>query len=105
MLCKKLSIFCFMFTGFYSNHSLRATCATRLFEQGVDEQLIAQKTGHRSNAIRGYKRPSANQEKEVSEIIQGHGDTSKRHCVSADNSTVTSHSGGITINVNLNTNK
>ena len=28
-----------------TNHSLRATAATRLFEAGVDEQLIMQRTG------------------------------------------------------------
>ncbi|KAK6174876.1 hypothetical protein SNE40_013441 [Patella caerulea] len=44
------------FKGFFTNHSLRATCATRLFRSGVDEQLIAKTTGHRSNAIRAYKR-------------------------------------------------
>ena len=34
--------------GFFTNHSLRATTATRLFHSGVDEQLIMTKTGHRS---------------------------------------------------------
>jgi hypothetical protein len=71
-----LYVFLFLsliFSGFYSNHSLRATCATRLFQCGVDEQLIAAKTGHRSLAIRSYKRPCLRQEKEVSTIIQeGH---------------------------------
>ena len=32
--------------GHYSNHSLRRTAATRLFEAGVDEQLIMLHTGH-----------------------------------------------------------
>ncbi|XP_046367712.2 transcriptional regulator QRICH1-like [Haliotis rufescens] len=40
------------FTGFFTNHSLRATVATRLYEQGFDEQLISERTGHRSTAIR-----------------------------------------------------
>jgi hypothetical protein len=35
-------------TGYYTNHSLRATTATRLFAEGVDEQLIMARTGHRS---------------------------------------------------------
>ncbi|XP_046578507.1 uncharacterized protein LOC124286206 [Haliotis rubra] len=52
------------FEGFYSNHSLRATCATRLFQSGIDEQLIARTTGHRSTAVREYKRVSTAQEKE-----------------------------------------
>ncbi len=37
--------------------SLRATCATRLYEHGVDEQLIMERTGHRSEkGVRVYKR-------------------------------------------------
>ncbi len=44
--------------GKYTNHSLRATCATRMFEAGVDEQLIKTFTGHKSDAVRDYKRVS-----------------------------------------------
>jgi integrase len=40
------------FGGYFANHSLRATAATRLFDANVDEQLIMQKTGHASNAVR-----------------------------------------------------
>ena len=29
--------------GFYSNHSLRSTCATTLYQNAVDEQLIQEK--------------------------------------------------------------
>lgn len=44
-------------SGYKTNHSLRATCATRLFEKGVDEQLIMNRTGHRSEkGVRNYKR-------------------------------------------------
>ena len=46
------------FAGFFSNHSLRATAATRLFDQNTDEQLIMMKTGHTSSAVRSYKRVS-----------------------------------------------
>jgi len=43
--------------GYKTNHSLRATCATRLFQQNVDEQLIMSRTGHRSvKGVRSYKR-------------------------------------------------
>lgn len=43
--------------GHYTNHSLRATAATRLFEAKVDEQLIMQRTGHSTTAgVRSYKR-------------------------------------------------
>ena len=41
--------------GHYTNHSLRVTSATRLFEACVDEQLIMQRTGHSSTAVRTYK--------------------------------------------------
>ena len=34
--------------GHHTKHSLRATTATKLFQQGVDEQLIMARTGHRS---------------------------------------------------------
>ena len=37
--------------GNFRNHSLRKACATRLFRKGVDPQLIAEQTGHRSSAI------------------------------------------------------
>ena len=57
--------------GFFTNHSLRATAATRLYHAGVDEQLITQKTGHRSTAVRAYKRTSSIQEEMVSKVVQG----------------------------------
>ena len=53
-----------------SNHSLRVTAATRLFQSGTDEQLIMDRTGHRSiDGIRAYKRISQDQEKEVSSVL------------------------------------
>lgn len=53
-LCQKAGI-----NGYKTNHSLRATCATRLFDKGVDEQLIMSRTGHRSTTgVRSYKRIS-----------------------------------------------
>ena len=59
------------FNGFFSNHFLRATATTRLYLAGVDEQLIAEKTGHRSLSVRNYKRTSEDQEKLVRDIVQG----------------------------------
>ena len=50
-LCMKAGI-----QGHKTNHSLRATCATRLFDQGIDEQLIMSRTGHRTTTgVRNYK--------------------------------------------------
>ena len=51
-LCKQAGV-----DGYYTNHSLRASAATRLFEAGVDEQLIMQRAGHSSTCgVRSYKR-------------------------------------------------
>ena len=64
-LCKKAGI-----TGFKTNHSLRVTSATRLFQSGVDEQVIMSHTGHRSvDGVRSYKRISEEQKKAVSGIL------------------------------------
>lgn len=43
------------FVGKYTNHSLRSTSATRMYDAGIDEQTICQFTGHRSNAVHLYK--------------------------------------------------
>jgi hypothetical protein len=42
--------------GKWTNHSLRSGCATTLHRHNVDEQVIKQITGHRSDAVRDYKR-------------------------------------------------
>lgn len=56
--------------GYKTNHSLRVTAATRLFQAGVDEQLIMKQTGHRSlEGVRIYKQTSETQNEEVSSIL------------------------------------
>ena len=53
-----------------TNHSLRATGATRLFPANIPEKLIMERTGHRSSeAVRKYERTSAAQHQQVSSII------------------------------------
>ncbi len=52
-------------TGNYSNHSLRVTAAMRMFEGRIEEQLIKEKTGHKSDAVRSYKRTSDSLMKEA----------------------------------------
>ena len=42
-ICKKAGV-----TGFKTNHSLRAMAASHLYHSGIDEQLIMERTGHRS---------------------------------------------------------
>lgn len=87
-MCKKAG-----FCGNFSNHSLRTTCATRLFQSGVEEQLVCSVTGHSSTAVRGYKKPSNTQLLNMSEILQckvdGKGDSSS---ISAINLSHTSSS-------------
>lgn len=61
-LCKSVG-----FVGFFSNRSLRATAATRLFAANV--QLIKLKTGHVSDAVRSYKRVNDKQLSAMSDII------------------------------------
>ena len=54
----------------YTNHSLRATAMTRMFNQGVPEKVIAEKSGHRSlDGLRSYEHPSRKLEKAAGEII------------------------------------
>ena len=59
------------FQGFFTNHSGKVTCATELFRNNIDEQLIMKQTGHRSqDAVRRYKRPSTEHELKVSDVLQ-----------------------------------
>lgn len=55
--------------GFYTNHSLHSTAATRLYNAGLDEQLVCEITGHRSNSVCSYKRTSEKQKKSASQVI------------------------------------
>ncbi|XP_064403277.1 zinc finger MYM-type protein 2-like [Halichondria panicea] len=58
--------------GYKTNHSLRATTATRLYSNGVDEQLVMERTGHRSiEGIRSYKRTSSEQQENISDLLNG----------------------------------
>ena len=64
-MCKAANI-----PGFKTNHSLRVSAATRLFQKGVDEQLIMERTGHRSlDGVRTYKRVSSQQHRMLSGIL------------------------------------
>lgn len=64
-ICKSAGI-----TGYKTNHSLRATTTTRLYQSGVDEQLVMERTGHRSlDGVRSYKRTSDCQRFALSDIL------------------------------------
>ena len=65
-LCEQAGI-----KGYKTNHSLRVTAATRLFQSGMDEQLIMERTGHRStDGVRAYKRSSLQQQALVSRVLK-----------------------------------
>ena len=56
--------------GHYSNHSLRATSATCLFDAGLDEQLIMARTGHSSSdGVKSYKRVTKHLREKTSDIL------------------------------------
>ena len=57
--------------GRVTNHSCRATAASRMYNENLYEQLICEVTGHRSNAVRGYKRTSSDQLKNISNVLYG----------------------------------
>ncbi len=52
-----------------ANHSLRATGASALFNAGVPDKFIRDVTGHRSNALQLYERPTLQQQQSVSSVL------------------------------------
>ncbi len=59
-------------SGNFTNHSLCASCATRLYQSGEDEQTIKCITGHHSDAgVQSYKRVSDNLLKSANKKICG----------------------------------
>ena len=64
-ICKEADI-----GGYKTNHFLRATAATRLYQSGVDEQLVMERTGHRSlEGVCSYKRTSDTQCQALSNML------------------------------------
>ena len=55
--------------GYFTNHSLRRTGATRLFNAGVDRKLV--KEYHTSDAVDQYQITSDDQREQISNIIGG----------------------------------
>ena len=59
-------------TGNFTNHSLRATGATELFQSEAPKNVIQRITGHRSvSALRQYERPGDLQKKAACNILTG----------------------------------
>ena len=52
--------------GRFTGHSAKVSCATQLYEMGYDEQLIKERTGHRSDAMHAYKHTPGKQQVDVS---------------------------------------
>ena len=55
------------------------TAVSRLFQNNVDDKLIKGVTGHRSDALQGYKRETEEQLLKVSKIVQGQCFTQLEH--------------------------
>ena len=67
--------------GFKTNHLLRATATTRLYQSGVDEQLVMERTGHQSlEGVRSYKRTSNTQREALSNILNQSKDLCQFSC-------------------------
>ena len=100
-----------------TNHSLRASSASRMYNSNVDEQLICEVTGHRSNAVHSYKRTCDDQRKTISNILYGHEANELKSDVSCQHSAKkakidvpvtlgqTAEGAPVYINVNINLNK
>ena len=55
--------------GHFCNHSTRKSTCTRLFQKGVDPQLIKEQTGHKSDAIMRYKKSNLAMKQKVSDML------------------------------------
>ena len=86
--------------GVFTNHSLRATAASRLYQNGVVEQLIQEVTGHRSLAVRSYKRTNDAMKRNISAVISGDDCKTKKQC-----SCSSKNENNITITVKVDVNR
>lgn len=65
-----------------TNPRLRATGASDLFQAGVAEKIVQERTGHRSiKALRMYERTTTAQRMEVSSILAGCEAASKENAI------------------------
>ena len=55
--------------GFFTNHSLRRSGTTRLFQAGIDRKIIKEFMGHISDAVDAYQITSDQQRQRLSEVI------------------------------------
>ena len=52
-----------------TSHSLSVSCASNLFNAGVDSKLIRDRTGHKSDALFKYEKPNEESVSNVSTIL------------------------------------
>ena len=52
------------------NHSGKVTLCTNVYKENYDDHAICARSGHRSNAVRDYKRPSEQLLRDVSNSLQ-----------------------------------
>ena len=78
--------------GYFTNHSLRRTEGTCLFQAGIYRKLVKEVTGHRSDAVDAYQLTSDEQREQISRVISGEsGEKFTKHVVECDqNKTSTS---------------
>ena len=50
-------------------YNLRVTCATRLYQNFINEKQVRDRTGHKSNALLRYEKPGTEQVLKVSECL------------------------------------
>ena len=82
-LCKQAGI-----PGHRTNHSLHATAVTRLYQSGIDEQLVMERTGHRSlDGVGGYKHTSMAQKEALSDILNCQSQMNSHSLVSLSSNT------------------
>ena len=63
--------------GFFSGHSLRATCATRMAQAAFEVPLIKERTGHRSDkSVAEYAQTSTKKLVEISKTLSGNAEPS-----------------------------
>ena len=103
-MCRRAGI-----EGYKTNHSLFAPTA-RLFHAGIDEQLIMERTGHKSlDGVRSYKRTSEEQQAALSDIVNLSAPVTKKpNVMAASNQQMIGAAPGVSIqncsNITININ-
>ena len=84
-------------TRYFTTHSLRATCAARLYHAGMDKQLITEITGHKSNAVRLYKRTNDDLKQKASNILDNSNPADYKKQIETSNYGTNNNSNSIVI--------